>query len=88
MPQRHDFANPSLDDDPVQQIIRYVNQIREGRSKTPKGRDILDSDNTTFYRYVVCDLPKKRADWLLYEKNITIIPDALVLLQRLPNIRL
>lgn len=59
-PQRHDFANPSSDDDPVQQIIRYVNQIREGRFKTPKGRDILVSDNTTFYGYVVCDLPRPR----------------------------
>lgn len=87
-PQRHDFANPSSDDDPVQQIIRYVNQIREGRFKTPKGRDILVSDNTTFYGYVVCDLPKKVAEWLLYEKNFTIMPDALGYFQWFPNIRL
>lgn len=87
-PQRHDFANPSSDDDPVQQIIRYVNQIREGRFKTPKGRDILVSDNTTFYGYVVCDLPKKVSDWLLYEKNFTVMPDALGYFQWFPNIRL
>jgi hypothetical protein len=87
-PQRHDFANPSSDDDPVQQIIRYVNQMREGRFKTPKGRDILVSENTTFYGYVVCDLPKKVADWLLYEKNFTIMPDAMGFFQWFPNIRL
>lgn len=87
-PQRHDFANPSSDDDPVQQIVRYVNQIREGRFKTPKGREILVSDNTTFYGYVVCDLPKKVADWLLYEKNFTVMPDAQGYFQWFPNIRL
>jgi hypothetical protein len=34
-PQRHDFANPSSDDDPVQQIVRYVNQFREGKIQDP-----------------------------------------------------
>ena len=87
-PQRHDFANPSSDDDPVAQIIRYVNQIRAGRYKTPKGRDILVSDNTTFYGYVVCDLPRKVADWLHFEKNFTVMPDNLGYFQWFPNIRL
>ena len=49
-PQRHDFANPSSDEDPVQQIIRYVNQFRAGTYKTPKGRDILVSENTPVLR--------------------------------------
>jgi hypothetical protein len=87
-PQRHDFANPSSDDDPVQQIIRYVNQIRSGRFKTPKGRDILVSENTNFYGYVVCDLPKKVADWLLLEKNFTMMPDGLGWFQWFGNIKL
>ena len=87
-PQRHDFANPSSDDDPAQQIVRYVNQFREGKFKTPKGRDVLVSENTTFYGYVVCDLPRKVADWLLYEKNFTIMPDGLGYFQWFPNIRL
>jgi hypothetical protein len=87
-PQRHDFANPSSDDDPVQQIIRYVNQIREGRFKTPKGRDILVSENTNFYGYVVCDLPKKVGDWLHLEKNFTMMPDGLGWFQWYGNIKL
>ncbi|UYW29524.1 ATP-binding protein [Methylorubrum extorquens] len=87
-PQRHDFANPSSDDDPVQQIIRYVNQIRDGRFKTPKGRDILVSDNTNFYGYVVCDLSKKVADWLHNEKNFTMMPDGMGWFQWFGNIRL
>ncbi len=40
-PQRDDFVNPSSKEDPVQQIVRYVNNIREGDFKTPEGRQIL-----------------------------------------------
>jgi hypothetical protein len=87
-PQRHDFANPSSDDDPVQQIIRYVNQFRDGKFRTPKGRDILVSDNTTFYGYVVCDLPRKVSNWLHSEKQFTVMPDGLGYFQWFPNIRL
>ena len=87
-PQRHDFANPSSDDDPVQQIIRYVKQFREGRFTTPKGRDVLVGENTAFYGYLVCDLPKKVSDWLFYEKSFTPMPDGLGYFQWFPNIRL
>jgi hypothetical protein len=76
-PQRDDFADPSSKEDPVKQIIRYVNQIREGKFKTPTGRDILVNDTTPFYGYVVCDLTKKVKDWLQKEKNFTSMPDGL-----------
>lgn len=76
-PQRDDFADPSSKEDPVQQIIRYVNQIREGKFKTPTGRDILVNGTTPFYGYVVCDLTKKVKDWLQKEKNFTPMPDGL-----------
>jgi hypothetical protein len=76
-PQRDDFADPSSKEGPIQQIIRYVNQIREGKFKTPTGRDILVNDTTPFYGYVVCDLTKKVKDWLQKEKNFTPMPDGL-----------
>lgn len=76
-PQRDDFANPSSREDPIQQIIRYVNQIRKGEFKTPAGRDILVNDTTPFYGYVVCDLTQKVKDWLQKEKNFTPMPDGL-----------
>ncbi len=76
-PQRDDFADPSSKEDPVQQIIRYVNQIREGKFKTPTNRDILVNETTPFYGYVVCDLTKKVKDWLEKEKNFTPMPDGL-----------
>ena len=76
-PQRDDFADPSSKEDPIQQIIRYVNQIRDGKFKTPANRDILVNDTTPFYGYVVCDLTKKVKDWLLKDKNFTRMPDGL-----------
>lgn len=87
-PQRHNFADPSSDEDPVQQIIRYVNQIKAGKFKTPNGRDIRVTDDTPFYGYVVCDIPNKVADWLHYEKNFTPMPDGLGYFQWFGNIRL
>ena len=76
-PQRTDFANPSSDDDPVAQIIRYVDQIRTGKFKIPKNRDILVNENTPFYGYIVCDTPKKVADWLERQKDFKAMPDGL-----------
>lgn len=74
-PQRDDFVNPSSKDDPVDQIIRYVNKIRDGKYKTPKGRDIMVAENTPFYGYVVCDITAKVESWLEREKNFTPMPD-------------
>ena len=73
-PQRDDFVNPSSKEDPVQQIVRYVNSIREGDFKTPEGREILVAENTAFYGYVVCDLTKKVKKWLETEKDLGVVP--------------
>src|SRR3546814_17606743 len=74
-PQGDDFADPSSKEDPIQQIVRYVNQIREGKFKTPAGRDILVNNTTPFYGYVVCDLTAKVRKWLELEKQFTTMPD-------------
>ena len=87
-PQRDEFANPSTREDPVQQIIRYANNIRDGKYKTPKGRKILVSENTPFYGYVVCDLTPKVEMWLQREKNFKQMPDNLGWFQWLANINL
>lgn len=76
-PRRDDFVNPSSKEDPVRQIIRYVNAIRAGKFLTPKGRDILVSQTTPFYGYVVCDLSQKVKQWLHDEVNFTQMPDNL-----------
>ncbi len=76
-PGRDDFANPSSKDDPVQQILRYTIGIRKGKFKTPKGREILVSENTPFYGYVMCELSAKVKEWLHAEKEFTPMPDGL-----------
>jgi hypothetical protein len=87
-PQRDDFVNPSSREDPVQQIVRYVNDIRDGKYKTPEGRKILVAENTPFYGYIVCDLTAKVETWLEREKNFTPMPDRLGWFQWMGNINL
>ncbi len=87
-PQRDDFVNPSSREDPVQQIVRYVNDIRDGKYKTPEGRKILVAQNTPFYGYVVCDLTPKVEAWLEREKNFTPMPDRLGWFHWMGNINL
>jgi hypothetical protein len=74
-PGREDFTDPSSKEDPVEQIIRYVNDINDGKYKTPTGRIISVGQNTPFYGYVVCDLTTKVTDWLLRNKDFTPMPD-------------
>lgn len=76
-PQRDDFVNPSSKEDPVEQIVRYVNNIQDGKFKTPQGRNIMVAEHTPFYGYVVCDLTEKVKKWLKREKNFKVMPDGL-----------
>lgn len=87
-PQRDDFVNPSSTEDPVQQIVRYVNNVRDGKYKTPEGRKMLVAENTPFYGYVVCDLTPKVENWLEREKDFTPMPDRLGWFKWMGNINL
>lgn len=87
-PQRDDFANPSKDEDPVDQIIRYVNDIRDGKYRTPHGREMRIADTTPFYGFVVCDLTPKVKRWLEREKEFRAMPDGLGWFQWRGNINL
>ena len=87
-PQRDDFANPSSREDPVQQIIRYVNDIRDGKYKTPQGRKIVVAENTPFYGFIVCDLTAKVESWLEREKDFKPMPDRMGWFQWIGNINL
>ncbi|MCC5612949.1 ATP-binding protein [Nostoc sp. CHAB 5834] len=74
-PGRDDFTNPSSTEDPIAQIVRYANRLRDKRFKTPPGRPMEVSENTPFYGYVVCDFTPKVEDWLEREKSFTPMPD-------------
>lgn len=87
-PQRDDFADRASKDNPVHQIVRYVNDIRDGRFKTPQGRDILVTTTTPFYGYVVCDLTTKVKEWIDRVEQFTPMPDGLGWFRWFPNISL
>jgi len=74
-PDRDDFVNPSSKEDPIEQIVRYVNNIRNGKFKTPEGRKINIGDNTPFYGYVICSLTSKVEVWLEDYKDFKPMPD-------------
>lgn len=74
-PNRDDFVNPSSKEDPVEQIVRYVNNIRRGSFKTPEGLKINIGDNTPFCGYVICSLTPKVELWLKESKNFKPMPD-------------
>lgn len=61
----------------MQQIVRYVIQIKAGKYRTPTGREIQVAENTPFYGYVVCDLTPKVRAWLEGEKDFKPMPDRL-----------
>ncbi len=76
-PQRDDFVNASSKEDPVKQIVRYVNLIRDGQVRSSKGREIRVSATTPFYGYIVCDLTPKVNKWLEFEQNFTPMADGM-----------
>jgi hypothetical protein len=76
-PHRDDFVNQSSKEDPVQQIIRYVNSIKDGNFLTPEGKKIMVAANTPFYGYVICTLTPKVELWLDREKDFKPMPDRL-----------
>lgn len=74
-PGRDDFADPSSTDDPIAQIVRYANRLRDKKFKTPPGRPMEVNENTPFYGYVVCEFTPKVEEWLEREKSFTPMPD-------------
>lgn len=54
-PMRDDYNE---DSNPVGQVVEYVEKIREGKARTPNGREIRIGEFTPFYCYVICDLTR------------------------------
>lgn len=87
-PNRDDFANASSDEDPIEQIVRYVRKIKNGDFKTPEGREVNIERNTPFYGYVICDFNSKIRDWLEDIKDCTPMPDKKGYFKRHKNLNL
>ena len=74
-PGRTDFIGQSDEEDPVEQIVRYVLQFKDGKLKQPNGFDINVSQTTPFYGYIIASANNDVKKWLVYEKNMTVMPD-------------
>lgn len=76
-PGRYDFINLSTKEDPIEQIKRYVIEIRHKRRLTTQGREIQVDDNTPFYGYLICDFNEEVRNWLREQKNLNPMPDGM-----------
>ena len=63
-PGRDDFADNASKEDPYEQVVSYVQMIKEGKYKTPQNREIQVGENTPFYGYIVADISPKVRAWL------------------------
>ena len=61
-PGRNDYSAGGKDRDPIEQVLRYVKQIREGKATLANGRDFGNVENTPFYCYIVADLTSTLRD--------------------------
>lgn len=71
-PKREEYG---ADDDPVIQICKYLEEIRNGKYETPDGVEkIKVSDCTPVYGYIICDITPKIQE---FAKNasLTLSPD-------------
>lgn len=73
-PGRDDFTDKSSKEDPHDQVIDYVEKIKEGKYTTPQNREIQVSDGTPFYGYIIADKTPKVEKWLK-NKDFKPLPD-------------
>lgn len=70
-PERNEY--PSKDEDPVDQVLRYVRKIKSGESKDKDGKTITIG-SIPFYAYVICSLtPRIRA--IAESRDFVKMPD-------------
>jgi len=55
-------------DNPINQIVDYVELIRSGKAKSPEGRPIEVSPDTRYFGYVICDPADKISQFVKYRK--------------------
>lgn len=73
-PGRDDFADKGSKEDPHDQVIDYVESIKDGKYTTPEGREIKVGVNTPFFSYIIADKSIKVEKWL--ERNdFSPLPD-------------
>lgn len=76
-PGRDNFASRGNKENPVDQIVRYTNDIRDGRYTAPGKRPIHTDTNTQFYGYIIVEFTEKVKRWLRVEEDFIPMPDGL-----------
>lgn len=76
-PGDENFVRNDHHDNPVEQMIRYARDIRNGKCKTPNGRPIQVTQNTPAHGYIICDPTRDFENWLLESRSFTPTPDGL-----------
>ncbi len=72
-PERNEY--PKNDEDPVEQVIRYVEKIKTGGAKTAKQKSFGPGlANTPFYAYILCSLTP-RIQQIASNRDFTLMPD-------------
>lgn len=64
------------EDNPFTQVLEYIKDIRDGKARTPDGRDVPVQKDVPFYCYIVCDLNQKLEEQA-YHYELTKTPDSM-----------
>jgi len=73
-PERKDYGFEGSDKNPIDQVIEYINTIRDNKAFTYRDRQIVVNASTPFYCYIIADLtPKLRS--ILDARDFTEAPD-------------
>ena len=62
------------EDNPIKQVLDYVDSIKNGKVKRANGRDFGNTDNIAFYCYIIADLTNSLRDNAKFS-NLTLTPD-------------
>lgn len=55
-PMRDDFKEDTSDDNPIKQVLRYIDLIREEKAKTDDGRPVIPMKEAPAFCYIIADL--------------------------------
>lgn len=72
-PKRTEYTD---EEDPIDQIGKYLEEIRQGKYETPKGIEkIKVNESTPVYGFIVCDLTEKIRQFAGTRHQLIISPD-------------
>jgi hypothetical protein len=57
-PGRDDYSDHDLERNPIAQVYRYIDLIRNGEAKDKDGQELATQKNVPFYGYIIADMTK------------------------------